>query len=370
RYWVQEMHVDGFRFDLASALARERGQVEHLGGFFDAVRQDPMLNQVKLIAEPWDLGDGGYQVGNFPHGWAEWNDRYRDGMRAYWKGDEGKLGEFARRLAGSSDLYGHAGKRPNASVNFIAAHDGFTLADLVAYNDKHNEANGEDNRDGHNNNLSWNCGAEGPTDDPQVNRLRARQQRNLLATLFLSQGVPMLLAGDEMGRTQGGNNNAYAQDNEISWIDWQLSLTRADLVDFVTRLTDLRRSHPALRRRRFFAGPASGRRPDVRWLAPDGSEMKEENWNQHFAKCVGMLIVGRALADTDARGVPLVDDDLLMLFNAHHEDVSFVVPSGGLWQVAVDTAQEADEPIPAVEGGATLALPGRSLKVLVRGVRR
>ena len=288
--------MDGFRFDLASALARERGRVEHLGGFFDAVRQDPVLNGVKLVAEPWDLGHGGYQVGNFPLGWAEWNDRYRDGVRAYWKGDAGKLGEFARRLTGSFDLYGGSGKRPNASINFVAAHDGFTLHDLVSYNDKHNEANGEDNRDGHNHNLSWNCGAEGPTDDTHVLALRQQQKRNLLATLLLSQGVPMLLSGDELGRTQHGNNNAYAQDNSISWLDWELSAEQEALIDFVADVVRLRREHPALRRRHFFAGGSGDRAQDVRWLQPEGEEMGEVQWTEDFARCMGMYMAGVGLS--------------------------------------------------------------------------
>jgi isoamylase len=367
RYWVEEMHVDGFRFDLASALARERGRVEHLGGFFDAVRQDPTLNRVKLIAEPWDLGDGGYQVGNFPHGWAEWNDRYRDGVRSYWKGDSGQLGEFAQRLTGSSDLYGRIGKRPNASVNFVAAHDGFTLNDLVSYNDKHNEANGEDNRDGHNENRSWNCGVEGPTDDPEILALRGRQQRNLLATLMLSQGVPMLLSGDEMGRTQQGNNNAYAQDNELSWLDWTSTPQREALIDFVASMIRLRQTHPSLHRRDFFAGRSGKDRADVRWLRPDGIEMAEAQWSEDFARCVGMLIAGGALADTDDRGRALVDDDFLLLFNAHHEDVGFVLPDPGRgnWSVKVDTAHVQGE-LPALAAGASFALRARSLAALVR----
>ena len=297
RYWVEEMHIDGFRFDLASALARERGRVEHLGGFFDAVRQDPVLNAVKLIAEPWDLGHGGYQVGNFPTGWAEWNDRYRDGVRAYWKGDAGQLGEFARRLTGSSDLYGRSGKRPNASVNFVAAHDGFTLEDMVSYNGKHNDANGEDNRDGSDNNLSWNCGAEGPTEDAAVQALREQQKRNLLATLLLSQGVPMLLSGDELGHTQHGNNNAYAQDNVTSWLDWNLRPEHQAQIDFVAKLIALRRDHPTFRRRDFFAGQSSDRVRDVRWLHPNGKDMDEAQWDADFARCVGMFIAGNALAD-------------------------------------------------------------------------
>ena len=370
RYWVEDMHVDGFRFDLASALARERGSVDHYASFFHAVRQDPVLNQVKLIAEPWDLGAGGYQVGNFPSGWAEWNDRYRDGMRSYWKGDAGKLGEFAQRLAGSSDLYGRLGKRPHASVNFIAAHDGFTLHDLVTYNDKRNEANGEDNRDGHNHNLSWNCGTEGPTDDPDVNALRERQKRNLLATLLLSQGTPMLLAGDEMGRTQQGNNNAYAQDNEISWLDWNLTPEREALIDFVAAMIQLRRDHPSLHRRDFFAGRTGGQRPDVRWLRPDGIEMQEAQWGEDFARCVGLYIAGAELAETDARGRPLTDDDFMLLFNAHHEDMQFVLPpplDRGTWRVQLDTGRVASsDGRLRHDGSVAYPLGARSLAVLVR----
>ncbi|GAP36916.1 glycogen debranching protein GlgX [Piscinibacter sakaiensis] len=371
RYWVEEMHVDGFRFDLASALAREGGRVDHLGGFFDAVRQDPTLNMVKLIAEPWDLGDGGYQVGNFPLGWAEWNDRYRDGVRAYWKGDSGRLGEFARRLTGSSDLYGRAGRRPNASVNFVAAHDGFTLHDLVSYNDKHNEANGEDNRDGHNHNLSWNCGAEGPTEDPQVLALRERQKRNLLATLLLSQGVPMLLAGDEAGRTQQGNNNAYAQDNEISWVDWARRPEDEALTDFVADLIALRKAHPSFRRRDFFADHRGDRGHQVRWLRPDGGDMAESHWDEDFARCVGMLIFGDQLVETDARGVRRVDDDFWLMFNAHHEDVRFDLPpwAGAGWRWRLDTAEASTAACTArapVAGGGAVVVRGRSLVMLMR----
>jgi isoamylase len=368
RYWVEEMHIDGFRFDLASALAREHGRVEHLGGFFDAVRQDPVLNRVKLIAEPWDLGHGGYQVGNFPPGWAEWNDRYRDGVRAYWKGDSGQLGEFARRFTGSSDLYGGSGKRPNASVNFVAAHDGFTLQDIVSYNGKHNDANGEDNRDGSDNNLSWNCGAEGATDDAAVLALREQQKRNLLATLMLSQGVPMLLSGDELGHTQHGNNNAYAQDNEISWLDWNLRPENQALTDFVAKLIALRRDHPAFRRRGFFAGQSSDRAHDVRWWRPDGQEMGEAQWDEDFARCVGMFIAGDGLADTDARGVQLKDDDFLLLFNAHHEHVQFTLPDlpGAPWCVVIDTSAQAAELAQSLVAGALFTACGRSLAVLSR----
>ena len=368
RYWVEEMHIDGFRFDLASALAREHGRVEHLGGFFDAVRQDPTLNGVKLIAEPWDLGHGGYQVGNFPTGWAEWNDRYRDGVRAYWKGDSGQLGEFARRFTGSSDLYGRSGKRPNASVNFVAAHDGFTLEDLVSYNGKHNDANGEDNRDGSDNNRSWNCGVEGATEDAAVLALRQQQKRNLLATLLLSQGVPMLLSGDELGHTQHGNNNAYAQDNAISWLDWNLRAEHQAQIDFVSKLIALRRKHPTFRRRDFFAGQSSDRTHDVRWWRPDGQEMGEAQWDEDFARCVGMFIAGSALADTNSRGVQLRDDDFLLLFNAHHEHVQFKLPDlpGEAWSVILDTSAQAAEVAPILIAGVLFTVCGRSLALLSR----
>ena len=347
RYWVQDMHVDGFRFDLASALARESGKVENLGGFFDAIRQDPTLNRVKLIAEPWDLGHGGYQVGNFPHGWAEWNDRYRDRMRSYWKGDGGVIGDVAQRLTGSQDLYGWSGKRPHASINFVTAHDGFTLHDLVSYNEKHNEANGENNQDGHNNNLSWNCGAEGPTDDPEILALRERQKRNLLATLLFSQGVPMLLAGDERGHTQQGNNNAYCQDNELSWIDWAPSPEREALTNFVERVIALRCAHPSFRRRNFFAGKPLGDAPvkDVSWLKPDGSEMTPQDWNDANARCLGKLISGHGISERGPRGQQLVDDDFLLLFNAHHDEIAFVLPPAAQsgWHLLLDTATQ---PVP------------------------
>ncbi len=371
RYWVEEMHVDGFRFDLASALARERGEVQHLGGFFDVIRQDPVLNRVKLIAEPWDLGQDGYQVGNFPPGWAEWNDRYRDGMRAYWKGDGGLIGEFARRLTGSSDLYGRSGKKPHASINFVTAHDGFTLHDLVSYNDKHNEANGEDNRDGHDHNRSWNCGAEGPTDDPQVNALRERQKRNFIATLLLSQGVPMLVAGDEMGRTQQGNNNAYCQDNEISWLDWSPTPEREALTGFVRKMLALRRTHPTFRRRDFFAGRPlhGGELKDVLWLKPDGQEMSSEEWEHEFARCLGMYLSGAAIDDVGRHGRPIEDDDFLVLFNAGEGEVAFTMPAieGEPWQAVVDTAV-AGEALPPRRhaAGESYPLQGRSLAVLTR----
>jgi isoamylase len=371
RYWVTEMHVDGFRFDLAAALARELHEVDRLGAFFDILRQDPVLSQVKLIAEPWDLGEGGYQVGNFPVGWAEWNDQYRDTMRAYWKGDGGLIGDFARRLTGSSDLYGSGGRSPSASINFITAHDGFTLHDLVSYNEKHNEANGEQNRDGNNNNLSWNCGAEGPTDDPAINALRERQKRNLLATLLLSQGVPMLQAGDEMGRTQGGNNNAYCQDNPISWLDWDMNGARGQLFEFVEYLIRLRRDHPVFRRRDFFQGKPlhGGVGKDIAWLKPDGNEMSDEEWSKDFARCLGVLLSGEALQETDMRGRPVRDVNFLLLFNAHHETIPFRLPDagGGGWFPQLDTAFETGKPhANAVAADAEYPLQGRSLALLRR----
>ncbi|MCZ7563476.1 MAG: glycogen debranching protein GlgX [Burkholderiales bacterium] len=369
RYWVTEMHVDGFRFDLAAALARELHEVDRLGAFFDILRQDPVLSQVKLIAEPWDLGEGGYQVGNFPPGWAEWNDQYRDTMRAYWKGDGGLIGEFASRLTGSSDLYGRSGRRPHASINFVTAHDGFTLHDLVSYNEKHNEANQEGNRDGHDNNLSWNCGVEGPTDDPAVRALRERQKRNLIATLLLSQGVPMLLAGDEIGRTQHGNNNAYCQDNELSWVDWQLDEDGRKLLRFAQRAIALRRAHPVFRRRDFFQGrPLRGRDvKDIVWLRPDGAEMTDEEWSEHHARSLGVYLAGEGLTETDARGRPLRDENFLVLFNAHHEAVPFRLPAyAGRWLVLLDTSfQDGLAPDGAFDAGAEYALQGRSLALLL-----
>ncbi len=369
RYWVTEMHVDGFRFDLAAALARELHEVDRLGAFFDILHQDPVLSQVKLIAEPWDLGEGGYQVGNFPVGWAEWNDQYRDTMRAYWKGDGGLIGEFARRLTGSSDLYGRNGRSPAASINFITAHDGFTLHDLVSYNDKHNEANGEENRDGSSNNLSWNGGAEGPTEDSEINALREKQKRNMLATVLLSQGVPMLLAGDEIGRTQSGNNNAYCQDNELSWIDWNLDDRRRRLFGFVSNVIALRRSHPIFRRREFFLGkPAGdGTTNDIVWLEPDGTKMTSDEWHKDFARCLGVYLSGASLLETDMRGRPIRDDSFLLLFNAHHDTVPFRLPDigGGEWLAQLDTAFETGLPGPhATAAGAEYPLEGRSLALL------
>jgi len=371
RYWVLEMHVDGFRFDLASALARELYDVNKLSAFFDVIHQDPVISQVKLIAEPWDLGEGGYQVGNFPVGWTELNDKYRDAVRGYWKGDGGRIGELARRLTGSSDLYGREGRRPSASINFVTSHDGFTLHDLVSYNHKHNEANGEDNRDGHNANLSWNCGVEGPSEDPGILALRERQKRNLLATLLLSQGVPMLLAGDEIGRTQGGNNNAYCQDNETSWLDWSLDAPRQRLLEIVRLLIGLRRAHPVFRRRDFFSGRPirGGGAKDILWLKSDGLEMTTGEWEREHARCLGVYLAGAGLTERDGRGQQLRDDDFLMLFNTHHEDASFVMPAlqGDPWRALFDSAFENGEPARArYAPGESYALGGRSLALLVR----
>ncbi|HSD00700.1 MAG TPA: glycogen debranching protein GlgX [Casimicrobiaceae bacterium] len=369
RYWVTEMHVDGFRFDLASALARELHDVDRLGAFFDILRQDPVLNAVKLIAEPWDLGEGGYQVGNFPPGWAEWNDKYRDTMRAYWRGDGGLIGEFARRLTGSSDLYGRSGRSPHASINFITAHDGFTLRDLVSYNSKHNEANLENNRDGSDNNISWNCGVEGPTDVPAIRALRGRQSRNLLATLLLSQGVPMITAGDEIARTQQGNNNAYCQDSPISWVDWTMDDERTALFTFARRVIDLRRNHPVFRRRHFFEGRALRGEAvqDIVWLKPDGQEMTDEEWNHDFARCLGVYLAGDRLDETDARGHPVVDEDFIVLFNAHDGPISFTLPpfDGFGWIVLVDTARDGGVmPEGTFLSEPAYALEGRSLVLL------
>ena len=343
RYWVVDMHVDGFRFDLASALARELFEVDKLGSFFDIIQQDPVLSQVKLIAEPWDLGEGGYQVGNFPAGWTDWNGQYRDLVRRFWRGDGGQVSELASRLAGSSDLYAQGGRRPYASINFVTSHDGFTLRDLVSYQAKHNEANGEGNRDGEANNLSWNCGVEGPADDAAVAALRARQMRNLLATLLLSQGVPMMCAGDEFGRTQRGNNNAYCQDNEISWLDWGLNREQAELLAFVRDLVRLRMSHPALHRRTFFQGRSGrGQRvTDILWFDPAGREMTDATWNAPQARALGAMLAGDAIAEIDDRGAPVRDDTLLILLNADAAPVRFTLPSsaaGRAWACLVDTA--------------------------------
>jgi glycogen operon protein len=370
RYWVQEMHVDGFRFDLASALARELHDVDRLGAFFDVIHQDPVISQVKLIAEPWDLGEGGYQVGNFPVLWAEWNGIYRDTVRAYWKGDEGQAGGLAYRLTGSSDVYGRGGRRPYASVNFVTAHDGFTLHDLVSYNDKHNEANGEDNRDGHDHNLSWNCGVEGPTEDPAIIELRERQKRNFLATLLLSLGVPMLQAGDELGRTQLGNNNAYCQDNELAWIDWQLDGRRRALLTFTRELIALRRRHPVLRRGKFFYGRRlrGSEVKDLSWFRPDGKEMTDDDWTGPHTRCLGLRLAGDAIDEVDSHGRPLRDDTLLILLNAHWEPLSFVLPAhraGLRWDVLLDT-RTADGRVKQapLRGGESYPLEARSLALL------
>ncbi len=335
RYWILEMHVDGFRFDLASALARELHDVDRLSTFFDLVQQDPVVSQVKLIAEPWDVGEGVYQVGNFPPLWTEWNGKYRDTVRDFWRGEPSTLAEFASRITGSSDLYATSGRRPVASINFVTCHDGFTLADLVSYNDKHNEANGEDGRDGSNDNRSWNCGAEGPAAEPGIAELRARQQRNFLVTLFLSQGIPMLLSGDEIGRTQGGNNNAYCQDNEVSWVDWSKAAAERDLLAFTQTLARLRRQHPVFRRRRFFKGPA-----DISWLTPAGEPMTEADWRASYAKSMAVLLNGAAITEPDPRGDPVTDMKFLLMFNAGAEPITFTLPGAGLgsdWEAVIDT---------------------------------
>ena len=355
RYWVLEMHVDGFRFDLASALARELHDVDRLSTFFDLVQQDPVVSQVKLIAEPWDVGEGGYQVGNFPPLWTEWNGKYRDTVRDYWRGEPATLPEFASRLTGSSDLYETSGRRPVASINFVTCHDGFTLADLVSYNGKHNEANGEDNRDGTDDNRSWNCGVEGPAEDPAIVELRGRQQRNFLTTLFLSQGIPMLTAGDEMGRTQGGNNNAYCQDNEISWMDWSRATAERDLLAFTQRLGKLRRRHPVFRRRRFFTGAfvagAGKGAADIAWLTPAGDEMTEKDWSASYAKSVAVFLNGAAITEPDPRGDPVTDLKFLLLFNAGAEPITFTIPEMKLgidWEVVVDTTSPRGDPVDAI----------------------
>ncbi len=380
RYWVNEMHVDGFRFDLAATLAREFYDVDRLSTFFDLVQQDPVISQVKLIAEPWDVGPGGYQVGNFPPLWTEWNGQFRDTVRDFWRGEPATLGEFASRITGSSDLYQDDGRRPYASINFVTAHDGFTLNDLVSYNDKHNEANGEDNRDGANDNRSWNHGTEGPTDDEKITELRARQRRNMIATLLLSQGVPMLLHGDELGRTQQGNNNAYCQDNELSWVDWSLLETNGDLVDFVTGVVDLRHSHPVFRRRRFFAGRPIRKGEELRdiaWFTPAGEEMSDEDWESGFGRSIVVFLNGEGIPDLDRRGERVTDESFLMCFNAHDDEIETKLPDGSYgaeWTIVVDTCTgEVLEPNGGGLGegrsfaaGTVLPVPARSLIVLQR----
>ena len=371
RYWVSEMHVDGFRFDLASALARELKEVNQLGPFFDTLYQDPMLATTKLVAEPWDLGEGGYQVGNFPMRWTEWNGRYRDTVRKFWKGDMGLHSEIATRLGGSADLYEHNGRLPSASINFVTAHDGFTLADLVSYQQKHNEANLDENRDGTDDNNSWNCGAEGPTDDPAIKELRERQRRNLWATLVLAQGVPMICGGDEIGRTQRGNNNAYCQDNELSWLDWEGAKDQAKFFKFACRLVALRRDHPSFRRRTFKKTPAGDEEyaPSVRWFRADGEEMASDDWdNGGWMRTLGMFLDGNAPEIRDPEGRETEDNDFLLLLNAHYEPVDFQMPaelSASKWIPEIDTAN------PDLEAGRPLAEPrftieGRSLVLLKR----
>jgi glycogen operon protein len=369
RYWATEMHVDGFRFDLASALARDLYDVDRLSTFFELVQQDPVVSQVKLIAEPWDVGPGGYQVGNFPPQWSEWNGKYRDTVRDFWRSEPSTLGEFASRFTGSADLYEHSGRRPVASVNFVTAHDGFTLTDLVSYNEKHNEANGEENRDGESHNRSWNSGVEGPTDDPTVLTLRARQQRNFLATLLLSQGVPMILHGDELGRTQRGNNNTYAQDSELSWIHWD----EADLplVEFTAAVSRLRKEHPTFRRSRFFDGRPVRRGegeplPDLVWLNSDGGEMQPEDWDQRLNLSVGVFLNGHGIRERDARGQEVTDVNFLVCFNANPEDIEFTLPSeeySPAWEIVVDTAGEGADSVPR-PAGAKQPVLARSLVVL------
>ena len=358
------MNVDGFRYDLAATLARELHEVDRLSSFFDIIHQDPIISQVKLIAEPWDVGDGGYQVGNFPPQWSEWNGKYRDHVRDYWRGTDQSLGELANRFTGSSDLYEGTGRRPHASVNLVTAHDGFTLHDLVSYNDKHNQANGEEGRDGSDDNRSWNCGQEGPTDDPAIKALRQRQKRNFLATLFLSQGIPMLLGGDEVGRTQQGNNNAYCQDNELSWLDWGNIDVR--LLAFTSRLIELRRNHPVFRRWKWFQGRPIKGTVDIGWYRPDSTEMSPEDW-AGFAKSLQVFLSGH-LNSIDKRGQPVVDDDFYVLFNAHHEPIMFTLPKRngrGEWARFLDTAADcADEEEPVYRSGDKVPVESRSLVVL------
>ncbi len=372
RYWVLDMHVDGFRFDLAATLARQFHEVDRLSAFFDIVQQDPIISQVKLIAEPWDVGDGGYQVGNFPPLWTEWNGKYRDTVRDFWRSEPSTLGEFASRITGSSDLYQEDGRHPIASINFVVAHDGFTLRDLVSYNDKHNDANGEGNNDGESHNRSWNCGVEGPTDKEEVLTLRARQERNFITTMMLSQGVPMLAHGDEFGRSQNGNNNVYCQDNELAWINWKLDEAQTDLLSFTQRALALRHEHPVFRRRRFFDGEAAkGGQSDVgdiAWFTPAGQTMGEDDWHQSYARAVATFLNGERLLAPDKRGRKVIDDSFLILFNAHYEDIQFTLPPaeyGEWWSVILDTAE--DDGGGHAEGGDTYS-PGELVHVVARSV--
>ncbi len=367
RYWVTEMHVDGFRFDLASALARELHEVDRLSAFFDLIQQDPVISQVKLIAEPWDVGEGGYQVGNFPPVWSEWNGKYRDSIRDFWRGQDESLAELAYRFTGSSDLYENTSRLPFASINFVTAHDGFSLEDLVSYNEKHNEANLEDNRDGESENRSWNCGVEGPTNDPEVLALRSRQKRNFLATLFLSQGVPMLLGGDEIGRTQQGNNNTYCQDNELSWYDWENA--DQNLFEFCQRLIRFRYDHPAFRRRRWFYGRSIHGEDcqDIAWFTKDGERMAEDNWGEAFAKSLGIFLGGQSIPNPNPRGDPVTDDNFYIILNAHHEPLDFTLPGpscGKYWAMELDTAIEWIEEELIVEANESFRVEVRSLVVL------
>ena len=370
RYWVLEMHVDGFRFDLAATLAREFYDVDRLATFFELVQQDPVVSQVKLIAEPWDIGPGGYQVGNFPPQWTEWNGKYRDTVRDFWRGEPSTLGEFASRLTGSADLYEHSGRRPVASINFVTAHDGFTLRDVVSYNEKHNEANGEGNKDGESHNRSQNFGVEGPTDDPSVLTMRSRQQRNFIATLLLSQGVPMLLHGDELGRTQRGNNNGYAQDNELTWVHWDA--VDEPLIEFTAALVRLRREHPTFRRSRFFNGRPVRREagapvPDIAWLRPDGTEMQPEDWDSGFGRAVGVFLNGAGIRERDARGQSISDNHFIVLFNAGDDPVDFHIPAveySPRWDILVDTAGERAD-VANIDPGSTVSVQAKAMLVLI-----
>ncbi len=375
RYWVLDMHVDGFRFDLAAALARELHDVDRLSTFFDLVQQDPVVSQVKLIAEPWDVGEGGYQVGNFPPLWSEWNGKYRDTVRDVWRGRSGTLPEFASRLSGSSDLYETSGRRPVASINFVTCHDGFTLTDLVSYSDKHNEANGEGNRDGTDDNRSWNGGAEGPASDPAVLELRRRQRRNFLATLLCSQGVPMLLAGDEIGRTQLGNNNAYCQDNEVSWLDWDLAGQETELLEYVRALASFRLRHPVFRRRRYFQGKpdGGGGLADIAWLTPAGQEVTSADWGNPQARALAVFLNGEAISEPDPRGQPVRDDSFLLLCNTQDEPVAFTLPGsryGKHWALVLDreagTISDDPDAPPQASAGGQITVPGHAMLILRR----
>jgi isoamylase len=367
RYWVTEMHVDGFRFDLATTLTRENHDVNFLGAFIKIIQQDPVLSQVKLIAEPWDLGEGGYQVGNFPPPWSELNGKYRDTVKRFWKGDEAKLPKLGSRISGSSDIYQHNGRSPQGSVNFITSHDGFTLTDLVSYNSKHNEANQEENRDGTDANDSWNCGVEGPTRNAKIKALRVRQKQNLMATLFLSQGVPLICGGDELGRTQSGNNNAYCQDNEISWYHWDLNKEQKLFLQFIKKIVHLRQSHPVFTRTKFFTGKKTGKSTakDIAWISPKGRAMTQPKWNDPYARCIGLRLAGDGLDEEDEQGNPITGKTLLVLINAYHEKVPFLLPAhkkGTRWELLLDTSAPAARGI--VRGGYEYPLEGRSLTVL------